>query len=204
MAISTTSVNSTVGSICICIPAYYHPQPVISELISRYGLRVNIVAALLQADTKDNGWFQLEIKGSSQQVEAALTYLQTMNIEIEQLNLESLVAEDREQLELLCVNSDCSGCINSIDHMGNDEQQIDLTSKTNRAKFQICIPKNYRYSPVIAGLVSCYGLTVNIFGAFLETDTDNDGWFDIELSGNSQQIILALRYLKKLGLEIWL
>lgn len=45
---------------------------------------------------------------------------------------------------------------------------------------------------------------MNIFGAFLDTYTNNDGWFDLELSGKPQQIVFGLRYLKKLGLQIWL
>lgn len=203
MALSTT-VNSIVGDICISIPQYYHPQPILSQLISRYQLTVNIKAALLATDTGENGWFNLEIQGSSLQVEAALAYLQTMNIVIEQLNLKSLEGEVKEQLKLLCMNSDCSGCVKSINSIPKNQQELELNRVTNRAKFKVCIPKNYRYSPVIAGLVSCYGLTVNIAGAFLDTDIQNDGWFDLEISGKPQQIVFGWRYLKKLGLQIWL
>ncbi|AFY36049.1 NIL domain-containing protein [Calothrix sp. PCC 7507] len=203
MVLSTT-VNSTVGHICICIPQYYHPQPIISQLISRYKLTVNIAAAVFAADTGEDGWFNLEIQGSSLQVEAALAYLQTMNVEIEQLNLKSLEGEVIEPPKLLCVNSDCSDCVKSIHQPPDNKQEVELHRTTNRAKFQICIPQNYRYSPVIAGLVSCYGLTVNIAGAFLDINTKNDGWFDLEISGRPQQIIFGLRYLKKLGLQIWL
>jgi len=165
---------------------------------------VNIKAALLADDTGEDGWFNLEIQGSSLQIEAALAYFQTMNIVIEQLNLKSLEGEVKEHLKLLCVNSDCSSCVKSLHPIPNNQQAIELNRTTNRAKFQVCIPKNYRYSPVIAGLVSCYGLTVNIAGAFLDIDTENDGWFDLEISGRPQQIVFGLRYLKKLGLQIWL
>ncbi len=203
MVLSTT-VNCTVGDICICIPHYYYPQPIISQLISRYKLTVNIAAAILATNTGEDGWFNLEIQGSSLQVEAALAYLQTMNVEIEQLNLKNMEGEFIEQPKLLCVNSDFSDYLQSIHQLPDNKQKVELPRTTNRAKFQICIPQHYRYSPVIAGLVSCYGLTVNIAGAFLDINTENDGWFDLEISGRPQQIISGLRYLKKLGLQIWL
>jgi hypothetical protein len=46
--------------------------------------------------------------------------------------------------------------------------------------------------------------TVNISGAVLDTNPENDGWFDLEVWGRRQQIVLGLKYLKELGLQIWL
>ncbi|WP_341529834.1 NIL domain-containing protein [Nostoc sp. UHCC 0302] len=204
MAISTI-VNSTLGDICIRIPQHYHRQPVLSRLISRYALTVNIAAALLETDTRKDGWFNLEIQGSYQQVEAGISYIQGLNIEIHQLNLKSL-EEDRKTLNSLCLSSYCAG-FHANTKMQTDEEDLDwnvVQRQTNRAKFHVCIPKNYRYSPVIAGLISCCGLTVNIVGASLNTNTKDEGWFDLEIWGNSQQIVLGLRYLKQLGLQIWL
>lgn len=198
----STNFNSTVGDICISIPQYYYPQPIISQLISRYDLTVNIVVALLASDSKENGLFKLAIQGSSPQVEAALAYLQTMNVEIKQNNLRSEAGEAQEQPKSLCVNRDCSGCIKTMKQIANRTQE-ELSPTTNRIKLQICIPKKYRNSPVIAGLVSCYGLTVNIAGAFLDREIKDEGWFDLEISGKPQQLVWGLRYFKELGLQIW-
>ncbi|BAY48255.1 hypothetical protein SAMD00079811_58760 [Scytonema sp. HK-05] len=197
----STIFHSTLGHIYIKVPQHYHRQPIVSRLISRYDLTINIAAALLEAHTEDDGWFNLEIHGISQQVEAGLAYLQELNIEILQLDLKSLPKENRDKLQLLCTSG------NSSDEIEDDEKKADLTvveGQTTRAKFQVCIPKNYISYPVIAGLVSCYGLTVNITAALLDKDTENDGWFDLELWGRREQIVLGLRYLKQLGLQIWL
>ncbi|MDZ8050752.1 MAG: NIL domain-containing protein [Aulosira sp. ZfuVER01] len=199
MALSP-SVDSTVSYICIRIPLQYHAQPVISQLISRYGLTVNITAALLEKDTQDDGWFNLEIYGNSQQLEAGLGYLQSLNIDIEQI----FIAEDREPLKPLCANSNCYGQVQPNQQSQSCTEAIDLTNQKNRAKFQICIPQNYRSSPVIAGLVACYGLTVNITRADMDIDSEQEGRFDLEIWGSTQQIIFGLKYLKELGLQIWL
>lgn len=76
--------------------------------------------------------------------------------------------------------------------------------QTTRTKLQVCIPENYRTQPVIAELVSRYGLTINIISALLGAEPEDDGWFDLELWGRRRQILLGLRYLKQLGLRIWL
>ncbi|BAY09501.1 NIL domain-containing protein [Calothrix sp. NIES-2098] len=196
----STSVDSTVKYICIRIPLQYHPQPVISQLISRYGLTVNITAGLLEKDTQENGWFNLEIHGNSQQIEAGLAYLRSLNIDIEQI----AIAEAREPLKLLCRNNNCDGKFQPNHKISSNARIIDLTTQKNRAKFQVCIPKNYRSSPIIGGLVSCYGLTVNIARADMDMNSEKDGRFDLEIWGSTQQIIFGLRYLKELGLQIWL
>lgn len=80
------------------------------------------------------------------------------------------------------------------------------TSDTNRltqARIRIRIPKNYHEEPVISRLVSHHGLTVNIAAALLGANARADGWFDLELRGNQEQIRSALLYLNELDLEIW-
>ncbi|HEY9624573.1 MAG TPA: NIL domain-containing protein [Crinalium sp.] len=66
----------------IRIPKTYHQEPVISRLVSDYGLTVNITAALLGANARDDGWFDLELNGSAQQIDSALTYLNELDLEI--------------------------------------------------------------------------------------------------------------------------
>jgi ABC-type methionine transport system ATPase subunit len=66
----------------IRVPKEYHQQPVISNLISEYGLTVNFNAALLGVKTSDDGWFDLELNGTAKQIESALIYLNDLDVEI--------------------------------------------------------------------------------------------------------------------------
>lgn len=56
----------------IRIPKARHPDPVISNLINRYGLKVNILGALLGANGQEDGWFDLAIEGQASTVHEAL------------------------------------------------------------------------------------------------------------------------------------
>jgi len=66
----------------IRIPKEYGDEPVISRLVSQHGVTVNICAALLGASARDDGWFDLELRGKSDQIQSALTYLDEMDLEI--------------------------------------------------------------------------------------------------------------------------
>lgn len=69
---------------------------------------------------------------------------------------------------------------------------------------RILVPGHYHRQPVISRLVSRYGLTVNITSAILQPDSQDDGWFDLDLWGRTKQLYSSLSYLEKLGLPIWL
>ncbi len=66
----------------IRIPKHYHQEPVISQLVSQYHLTVNIIAAILGANANGDGWFDLELRGSYEQIQAALTYLDELDLEV--------------------------------------------------------------------------------------------------------------------------
>ena len=66
----------------IQIPKHYSQEPVISRLVSDHGLSVNVKAALLGADTQSEGWFDLELQGTSPQIQSALVYLTELDIKI--------------------------------------------------------------------------------------------------------------------------
>lgn len=66
----------------IRIPKELQEEPVISRLVSHYGVTVNIAAALLGANAREDGWFDLELRGTSHQIESALTYLNELDLEI--------------------------------------------------------------------------------------------------------------------------
>ena len=201
------NANSKLQSIRTRIPQRYQRQPIISRLISRYGLNVNIAAALLESHNHSEGLFDLDLQGSPQQVKAGIAYLQELNVEIFKLKLKNHMRTriEKSQEQDLISNSNVPPAL--LFPSTEEEIEGDLTSKegqTTRTKFQVCIPKDYRTRPVIAELVSGYGLTINITSAILGEDAQADGWFDLELWGRRRQIVFGLRYLKQLNLQIWL
>ncbi len=64
------------------IPKRYQQEPIISNLITQHGLTINIRAALLGANAREDGWFDLELHGPSIQIESALMYLNDLDLEI--------------------------------------------------------------------------------------------------------------------------
>lgn len=66
----------------IQIPQRYRQQPIISELAQRYGVEVNIVAAILGANAEGDGWFDLVLNGSPQQIDSAFIYLAELDVRI--------------------------------------------------------------------------------------------------------------------------
>lgn len=77
-----TDHRPTQTRIRLRIPKEYHQEPVISRLVSHYGVTVNITAALLGANARDDGWFDLELRGPNHQIESALTYLNELDLEM--------------------------------------------------------------------------------------------------------------------------
>lgn len=64
------------------IPKRYQQEPIISNLISQYGLTVNIAAALLSANAREDGWFDLDLQGTTAHVQSALIYLNDLDLEV--------------------------------------------------------------------------------------------------------------------------
>jgi ABC-type methionine transport system ATPase subunit len=64
------------------IPKRYQQEPVISNLISNYKLTVNIAAALLGANAREDGWFDLNLQGTVPQIQSALLYLNDLDLEV--------------------------------------------------------------------------------------------------------------------------
>jgi ABC-type methionine transport system ATPase subunit len=85
-AVKLSSVNHdqrlTSTRIRIRIPKRYQQEPIISKLISQHGLTVNIAAALLGANAREDGWFDLELQGTVPQIQSALLYLNDLDLEI--------------------------------------------------------------------------------------------------------------------------
>jgi L-aspartate semialdehyde sulfurtransferase ferredoxin len=64
------------------IPSHYRQEPVVSRLISEYGLVVNITAAYLGETTAGHGHFDLELRGTAHQISQGLTFLSSLNLKI--------------------------------------------------------------------------------------------------------------------------
>lgn len=84
MAIDTRPV---IKDVKIRIPEDLHGEPVISHLISHYGVTVNIVSANLGVKA-GSGWFHLSFKGTQAQIQTAIAYLNDLDIEIWEDNRE--------------------------------------------------------------------------------------------------------------------
>jgi hypothetical protein len=64
------------------VPQSYHQEPIISQLISEYHLKVIFLSAILGKDGHGDGWFDLKLLGTSAQINNALIYLSELDIEI--------------------------------------------------------------------------------------------------------------------------
>ncbi len=75
----------------IRIPENLHGEPIISQLISHYGITVNIVSATLGVNA-GSGWFHLSLMGNQAQIQTAIAYLNDFDIEIWESNSETNTA----------------------------------------------------------------------------------------------------------------
>ncbi|MBD2205021.1 NIL domain-containing protein [Calothrix sp. FACHB-1219] len=75
-------MTNTNKRIRLRIPKDYHQEPVISKLVSDYGLVVNITAAILGANAVGDGWFDLELQGTDAQIQSGLNYLKELSLQI--------------------------------------------------------------------------------------------------------------------------
>ncbi|MCG6134685.1 MAG: NIL domain-containing protein [Nostoc sp. LLA-1] len=64
------------------IPPIYLQEPIISQIISRYNLTVNITGAALDKNTNGQGCFDLELQGSMSHISNCLNYLESLHLKI--------------------------------------------------------------------------------------------------------------------------
>jgi hypothetical protein len=81
-SLSTKSQEKVSHSIDINIPQQLHQEPVLAKLISNYDLIVNFKAAVLDRKATGGGWFNLDLEGYPQDIDNALSYLRSLEIEI--------------------------------------------------------------------------------------------------------------------------
>ncbi len=78
----TENTGFTQRRVRLRIPKQFHQEPVISQLISEYGVTVNIIAAVLGANANGDGWFDLELRGTHEHVDQAFSYINDLGLEI--------------------------------------------------------------------------------------------------------------------------
>ncbi|MDZ8055437.1 MAG: NIL domain-containing protein [Aulosira sp. ZfuVER01] len=183
----------------IRIPQHYQRQPLISRLVSRYGVTVNIMAAMLTA-TENYGWFDLQLQGNSEQICDGLLYLQNLGVDVMHLSIPGNVEHNPSSQMFPQVSKELAPLPTTL----NTPAYNIRNSQSCRLRLQICILKDYYKQPIIFNLVSRYGITVNIIEASLPANQQDDGWFDLDLWGKPQQLFSSFNYLKKLQLPLWL
>ncbi|MDB9447440.1 NIL domain-containing protein [Anabaena sp. CS-542/02] len=77
-----TNNQITHRQIRLRIPTNFHQEPVISRLVSDYGLTINITAAILGANAVGDGWFELDLQGFTTQIDDAINWLRDIELEI--------------------------------------------------------------------------------------------------------------------------
>jgi L-aspartate semialdehyde sulfurtransferase ferredoxin len=65
----------------LCIPKLYQ-ESIISQLISSYGITVNITGIRLEPNTDAPEWIDVELKATPKQLQEGIAYLQSFNITI--------------------------------------------------------------------------------------------------------------------------
>lgn len=73
---------------------------------------------------------------------------------------------------------------------------------STQLRVRLRIPSHYRQQPILSRLISNYKLIVNITGAQLERNTQEDGNFELELRGTPHQIRQGLAFLESMKVQI--
>lgn len=79
--LTSTETRHVEERIRLRIPKEYQQEPIISKLVSDFGLKVNINAAILGGNGQADGWFELRITGQQQTIASAVLYINKMGIE---------------------------------------------------------------------------------------------------------------------------
>lgn len=183
----------------IRIPQHYQRQPLISRLVSRYGVTVNITAAMVTA-SENYGWFDLQFQGNSEHICNSLLYLQSLGVDVMHLSIPGNVQHNSSTQMFPQVSQEFAPLPTNLNNPGYTIHN----GQSCRLRLQICILKDYYNQPIIFDLVSRYGITVNIIAASLPANQQDDGWFDLDIWGKPQQLFSSFNHLQTLKLPLWL
>jgi hypothetical protein len=163
------------------VPGGGQGEPVLSELIRRYGVTVNIQAALFDPQNQAEAWLDLQLYGTAAALSACIAAMQARNWELISQSPLTVVPG-------VVVPAPVS---------------VPAEEGVQRSHIHVRVPKEACDVPIISGLVSGYGLVVNVRGGLLSPSREGDGWFDLEVQGTPTQIQNGLAYLRQQGLQVW-
>ncbi len=84
-----------------------------------------------------------------------------------------------------------------------DALQLKAPESLVQIQFKVRIPKDRHPDPVISNLINRYSLKVNILGALLGANGQEDGWFDLAIEGRADTVREALLDLVELEADLW-
>ncbi|MEN9207284.1 MAG: NIL domain-containing protein [Gloeomargarita sp. GMQP_bins_120] len=163
------------------VPAGGQAEPVLSQLISRYGVTVNIQAALFDPQNQAEAWLDLELYGPETALEQCLAAMQARRWEL---------------IHRSPMTEAPAGSVPT-------SVMPPATTALQRTHIHVRIPKAACDVPILSGLVSGYGLVVNLRAGLLSPTHEDDGWFDLEVQGTAEQIAQGLDYLRQRGIQVW-
>ncbi|ABB57713.1 NIL domain-containing protein [Synechococcus elongatus] len=70
-------------------------------------------------------------------------------------------------------------------------------------RIRLQVPKKYRDQPLMGDVLASCQLQFNILAAHLGPNREEDGWFDVMLTGTSEDITAALAVLRDRDIELW-
>jgi len=173
------------GTNCVTVrvrvPGGGQEEPVLSQLITQYGVTINIQAALFDPQNQAEAWLDLELYGTPAALKDCLAVMRSRQWELVSL---SAIREVTGVVTPVPVKTVPDG-------------------KVQRSHIHVRIPKAACDVPILSGLVSGHGLVVNLRGGLLSPNHEGDGWFDLEVQGTPAQIESGLDYLRQRGLQVW-
>ncbi len=114
-------------------PARLVERPIASELVSEYGLVVNILRARVEPD--EEGMLVVELTGDEKSIEAGLAHVKELSVEVEPLSKDITWHED------LC--TECSACRSVCPTEALEVSEADMKVSFDRDKCiacELCIP----------------------------------------------------------------
>ncbi|APB33119.1 hypothetical protein GlitD10_0805 [Gloeomargarita lithophora Alchichica-D10] len=163
------------------VPGGGQDDPVLSQLITQYGVTVNIQAALFDPKHQAEAWLDLELYGSPAALAECLAVMQSRNWEL--------------------VSQSTLGEVAGVSAPAPVTTPADTGLQCSH--IHVRIPKAACDVPILSGLVSEHGLMVNLRGGLLSPSHEDDGWFDLDVQGTPAQIQSGLDYLRQRGLQVW-
>lgn len=163
------------------VPGGGQEEPVLSQLITRYGVTVNIQAALFDPQNQSEAWLDLELYGAPAALEDCLAVMKARQWEL--VSLSTMTA--------------------AVGVVSPTPVQAATDAGVQRSHIHVRIPKAACDVPILFGLVSAHGLVVNLRGGLLSPSHEDDGWFDLDVQGTPAQIQSGLDYLRQQGLQVW-